>query len=1461
MSNISTCLTLAEKMWSSDVDRVLEAIDAYLAAGFSQADAQRMAVDDLVAGIQAERVETEAAVREQHADLFDENLPAQPELEPVYFSDPAQWSRREFNREYMQPGAVVDTPAFQAWFGDSKVVDAQGKPLVVYHGTTHDFAAFRRKPGGRALWASTPDIAASYPGDSTGANVMPVYMSMQRPMAVDAGGEEWQSIRFEGGKVDTTDLTDIAEERGFDGVIITNLRDDNSGNGGEAAETHYAVLRPEQIKSAIGNAGTFDPDNADIRFSIRERMVDYLAARNKTLDRVNSADTLESDLDLAAKAIDAVRAEIEAGTASQTEIPLGPVPHVLHMLGAPMQMMQINTSIVRKILVDKHGADFSGVTTADFVRAIYEPAMVLQAQTKGEMELITSITNAKGEPVMFVVKSDMELPGSKAKAAAIKSGYARSELMKPGLLAGKLKAGQVRYANLAAVQALEEQSPTVARAFGRAPSASLGSAAWSGNKAGSHFPGSLANQDFLGQDRPGINLGAQEELGVGSDRLGLTSASVLAQKLSQSINLQSIKGHGDLVNFITDQYRGDWSQAPSFSRRTGRFSLRKFGIGAQFIENIQDRYNRWKHAIEDVSKQGGVVTEANDFYRAEERYWGKVGSRIEDFGGEMEQFVKDVAEDRLMLDDVALYAYALHAQERNDWIAAHRPGMPDGGSGMSTADANLVLAEAAASGLEPALARHAATLRQWIQGTRDILLNEGLIDQDNYDAWTNMFQMYVPLRGLEGAPDAPQGTGQGFNIRGQEGKRAFGRRSEARQIIEQIAQDRSRALIRAGKNEVLKSFAQFVLDNPSPNLWEVEAVETKPVERIDAMGNRIIDEEQRIISDDRTVTVKDAGREIHITVRDERLLAQLQNLHVENIGKFIGGLLWVNRLLGRLYTSLNPVFTVINGVRDLTAATIGVIDEIGFMAVPRLWANLPAAAMESFRAERGTYSPDYQLYRATGGKTGFFDFKTLDGQTRELQSMLDNAGRVAVDPRVLGPKLMAIVEAANGGIENATRLAAFKTSRQMGGSVADAASLAKNITVNFNRKGTMTPSLSAWFLFFNPAVQGTARVIQAVSHPKTLATLSMGMVGIAGLAMRNAGMGDDDDGVAWWDKIPSEVKERNLIVILPPGAKEGEPVPGSKIGRYVKIPMPYGYNFFAVLANQFVDVLRHDQDPRRGRGLGEAGMKAFGAFMGSWIPVQELGKSFETPATALMAAVPDALNPIAQTLANSNAFGRKLYPDDAQSKHAPDSAKSFPGQAGGLYQQAAESLNEATGGSKYRSGFIDVAPGSIEAIVRGYGGGPASFTLDVMNAFYMRLAIERPEVKTTALPFAKQLYGEIDAETDRLMGYERLEKARKIVEPFERAAKDGARDEVAGMRAEFGPMLRLGGAIQATQERLSEIRKRELSVIASETKTDSEKYVALMDMAHKRRLALHKFNEIYDRAIVQQDSARKPPAR
>ena len=64
---------------------------------------------------------------------------------------------------------------------------------------------------------------------------------------------------------------------------------------------------------------------------------------------------------------------------------------------------------------------------------------------------------------------------------------------------------------------------------------------------------------------------------------------------------------------------------------------------------------------------------------------------------------------------------------------------------------------------------------------------------------------------------------------------------------------------------------------------------------------------------------------------------------------------------------------------------------------------------EAYAAEFGNYSRDYQLYRSTGGKTGFFDFKTLDSQTDELSRMLRNAERDALDPRKVAPAILHFI--------------------------------------------------------------------------------------------------------------------------------------------------------------------------------------------------------------------------------------------------------------------------------------------------------------------------------------------------------------------------------------------------------------------------------------------------------------------
>lgn len=916
----------------------------------------------------------------------------------------------------------------------------------------------------------------------------------------------------------------------------------------------------------------------------------------------------------------------------------------------------------------------------------------------------------------------------------------------------------------------------------------------------------------------------------------------------------------ELEQLAREQYPDLFAPKPEpkvdsiFAHSETQFELPTFGKLDATTEAIQDRYNRWRQAIAAVRAQGGVVNEVNDFYAAEERFWGAVGSRLEDFQGQVEAWIQRVTDAGLHPEHVAMYAYAQHAKERNAFIASKRPGMQDGGSGMSNDTAQAIIDDAREAGFSDQLQLFAAEMRGWIAGTREVLLDGGLIDESTFLAWSAMFDNYVPLRGLAGK-EGPARVGKGFNISGKEGKEARGRYSEAKNVLEQIIQDRTRALIRVGKNEVLRSFAQFVMDNPSPNLWEINAVERKPMVSVDENGDRVLVEEPKLINDDRTVHLKDGGREIAILVKDQVLRDQLQNAGADEgkLGKFFGAMALGNRYLSHIYTTLSPTFVVLNGARDLQTGSMAVIDELGFMAIPKLMANLPRAFVDASNAERGVYSPNYQLYRATGGKTAYFGLKTVDDLAKEVSDLVGQAEQGVGDPRRIGRAALGLIEHMNGTIENTTRYALFLTARESGLSLTKAASFAKNGTTNFNRKGNITPQLGAWFLFANPAIQDTRTIARRLTNPKIMATLGMGMTGLFALALRNAAMGDDDDGVAWWDKIPGEIKQRNVVIILPPGVQSGEPIPGTKVGRYLKIPMAYGYSWFATIANEAADVMRHMQDKKRGRSWQEAIPRVAASATGSFVPVQEAGQMITQGDTKQLgvALLPSIAKPVVQAATNVNAFGRTMYPETEHDKATPDSQKYFVGQAGTIFQKGAEALNVATGGSKYKSGAIDMTPATLETLLRSYGGGPAQFTLDMLNAVYARQHIRREDIEARRLPFVKQLYGQIDAETDRVMGYERLQRAREQADPIKRALREGARDEALKMAEESDGAAYLGNAITVVQDRMSLLRKQELSVINSDL-GDASKYSQLSEIALRKRQVLQEFNRAYDEAIELQ---------
>jgi hypothetical protein len=140
---------------------------------------------------------------------------------------------------------VTETPEFKRWFGDSKVVDANGKPLVVYHGTNAVFDAFNKAP---VFVAKSKSAANNY-----GPVHMKLYVAINNPALLD--DDKFRSLAWNQKEVEGL------KARGFDGAKAIG-------------QNVWAAFRPAQIKSATGNRGTFDPNDPDITRSTERDYAD-----------------------------------------------------------------------------------------------------------------------------------------------------------------------------------------------------------------------------------------------------------------------------------------------------------------------------------------------------------------------------------------------------------------------------------------------------------------------------------------------------------------------------------------------------------------------------------------------------------------------------------------------------------------------------------------------------------------------------------------------------------------------------------------------------------------------------------------------------------------------------------------------------------------------------------------------------------------------------------------------------------------------------------------------------------------------------------------------------------------------------------------------------------------------------------------------------------------------------------
>lgn len=230
------------------------------------------------------------------------------------------------DRMYGQSGGILtDSAAFKAWFGASKVVDADGKPLVVYHGTNQQIEEFDLKRGGAStgenagatkafFFTDSRDVAGQYAeraGKRVVANVAAYEKESERLQkevarlekaanrtgdwdAYERAMETWEAheadalnaddaegqnavevylsiqnpmvVEFDGGRLsadrDLDQLIDDAKANGHDGLILRNLED--SPQMGVVSD-QFVAFAPTQIKS-VNNRGTWDANDPRILY-------------------------------------------------------------------------------------------------------------------------------------------------------------------------------------------------------------------------------------------------------------------------------------------------------------------------------------------------------------------------------------------------------------------------------------------------------------------------------------------------------------------------------------------------------------------------------------------------------------------------------------------------------------------------------------------------------------------------------------------------------------------------------------------------------------------------------------------------------------------------------------------------------------------------------------------------------------------------------------------------------------------------------------------------------------------------------------------------------------------------------------------------------------------------------------------------------------------------------------------
>jgi hypothetical protein len=753
-------------------------------------------------------------------------------------------------------------------------------------------------------------------------------------------------------------------------------------------------------------------------------------------------------------------------------------------------------------------------------------------------------------------------------------------------------------------------------------------------------------------------------------------------------------------------------------------------------------------------------------------------------------------------------------------------------------------------------------------------------------------------------------VGSGLSTKGKEYKIALGRESASESPLGHIMLNAERTIARSVKNESFgQKLVKLIKDNPNSDFWNVysssdprfkQAVDThytyigkesgmqgqrypdipKGMDRKDFVKYVVIKQDGLAKFDGDLIGAKD-GEEFFVELKDERLRRAILSVNASEADNLIRKFSMVNRFLSMMNTSLNPEFVVGNFSRDLQTAIYNIVGEQTMEGgkikdVKRITRRvlkdvIPSMGvvykgMRRYNMKDGTLRGDitgisetdyldFREFMESGAKADWFYTRPAEEQAQTIQNMVDMAnGTFTGNFRKGYEGVMNFVEDANGSVENAVRFAAFKAARDellnsgvdRAEAVATASTLAKNLTVNFNRKGMQGDLLNALYLFYNASVQGTMNFARGLNvfDPGSSRTKQAMVASMIGFGALMAARGEEeseenpDSGRSYYSEIPDYIKERNIVIMAEPseapkkGAnniyldKNGKEY-ANKAQYYYTIPLPYGYNVFHVAGVKLFEMKNDTISVEKASG------DLLSAFLGSFSPIGFF-------------PLPTITQPFWELAKNENYFGSPIYKENFPTGVQSPASQLAMSSTRTPFKNAAKILNSLTGGNEYESGYMDVSPDALEHIAEFALGGAGTFGLRSMNAFEKWLAGE--ELESREVPFLRRVMGEPDRNIAVADYYDRkvkLEQKEAAIQGLRGADRIKYREQNQDYVTMFGVLNSIERKLRKIRQMESQLRSR-----AALSPANAEQYATGLEVLEERKQKLYdQFNNLYDKRV------------